>query len=158
MNKAIIICGPTASGKTDFAHKLALKNNGEIVNADDLLIELLQIPAAHDADFKYKSVWAHDFGLTDEDIMLLDDTALQEIVGIKKYSTYWDDEDNVNVYGVINKKWKFKDDLKKSRWQLEEELKLNMKLHKEKLLNTGADTWEIKKELKRRRKAAKYAN
>ena len=36
MNKAIIICGPTASGKTDFAHKLALKNNGEIVNADSM--------------------------------------------------------------------------------------------------------------------------
>ena len=36
MNKAIIICGPTASGKTDFAHKLALKNNGEVVNADSM--------------------------------------------------------------------------------------------------------------------------
>ena len=36
MNKAIIICGPTASGKTNFAHKLALKNNGEIVNADSM--------------------------------------------------------------------------------------------------------------------------
>jgi tRNA dimethylallyltransferase len=36
MNKAIIICGPTASGKTNFAHKLALENNGEIVNADSM--------------------------------------------------------------------------------------------------------------------------
>lgn len=34
MNKAIIICGPTASGKTDFAHNLALKSNGEVINAD----------------------------------------------------------------------------------------------------------------------------
>ncbi len=34
--KALIICGPTASGKTDLAHGLALKNNGEIVNADSM--------------------------------------------------------------------------------------------------------------------------
>lgn len=32
--RAFVICGPTASGKTEFAHKLALKINGEIVNAD----------------------------------------------------------------------------------------------------------------------------
>ncbi len=36
MKKAIIICGPTASGKTDFAHSFALQNNGEIVNADSM--------------------------------------------------------------------------------------------------------------------------
>ena len=36
MKKAIIICGPTASGKTDYAHKLARQNNGEIVNADSM--------------------------------------------------------------------------------------------------------------------------
>lgn len=36
MKKAIIICGPTASGKTNFAHRLACKNNGEIVNADSM--------------------------------------------------------------------------------------------------------------------------
>lgn len=38
MKKAIIICGPTASGKTDFAHEMALGNNGEIVNADSMQI------------------------------------------------------------------------------------------------------------------------
>ncbi len=38
MKKAIIICGPTASGKTNFAHELAHKNNGEIVNADSMQI------------------------------------------------------------------------------------------------------------------------
>ncbi len=36
MNKVIVICGPTASGKTQFAHLLAKKNNGEIVNADSM--------------------------------------------------------------------------------------------------------------------------
>ena len=42
-NKAIIICGPTASGKTDIAHKLALELNGEIVNCDSVQI-YKQIP------------------------------------------------------------------------------------------------------------------
>lgn len=36
MNKVIVICGPTASGKTQFAHSFAKKNNGEIVNADSM--------------------------------------------------------------------------------------------------------------------------
>lgn len=42
-NRAIIICGPTASGKTAFAHQLALQHNGEIVNADSMQI-YKQIP------------------------------------------------------------------------------------------------------------------
>ena len=36
--KAIIITGPTASGKSDFAHKLALKINGAIINCDSVQI------------------------------------------------------------------------------------------------------------------------
>jgi tRNA dimethylallyltransferase len=39
----IIICGPTASGKTGFAHNLARFYNGEIVNADSMQI-YRQIP------------------------------------------------------------------------------------------------------------------
>ncbi len=37
MNKkpeVIVVVGPTASGKSDFAVDLALKNNGEIISAD----------------------------------------------------------------------------------------------------------------------------
>jgi tRNA dimethylallyltransferase len=34
LNKLIIILGPTASGKSDLAIKLAKKFNGEIVSAD----------------------------------------------------------------------------------------------------------------------------
>lgn len=41
--RAVIICGPTASGKTNFAHHLAKKRNGEIVNADSMQI-YKQIP------------------------------------------------------------------------------------------------------------------
>ncbi len=35
-NRVIIICGPTASGKTDIAVKVALKLNGEIISADSM--------------------------------------------------------------------------------------------------------------------------
>ena len=37
-NKAIIITGPTASGKSDFAHKLAMQINGAIINCDSVQI------------------------------------------------------------------------------------------------------------------------
>ena len=36
--KSLIITGPTASGKSDFAHKLALKINGAIINCDSVQI------------------------------------------------------------------------------------------------------------------------
>jgi len=36
--KSIIITGPTASGKSDFAHKLALRINGAIINCDSVQI------------------------------------------------------------------------------------------------------------------------
>ena len=34
MNKALIICGPTATGKTKLALQLAKEFNGELVSAD----------------------------------------------------------------------------------------------------------------------------
>ena len=44
MNKVVVICGPTASGKTQFAHFLAKERKGEIVNADSMqLYEQLPI-------------------------------------------------------------------------------------------------------------------
>ena len=36
--KSIIITGPTASGKSDFAHKLAQQINGAIINCDSVQI------------------------------------------------------------------------------------------------------------------------
>lgn len=36
--ESVIIAGPTASGKSDFAHKLALAINGAIINADSVQI------------------------------------------------------------------------------------------------------------------------
>ena len=38
MNKSIIVTGPTASGKSDIAIKMAMKLNGEIVSADSMQI------------------------------------------------------------------------------------------------------------------------
>ncbi|MBF8247007.1 MAG: tRNA (adenosine(37)-N6)-dimethylallyltransferase MiaA [Rickettsia sp.] len=38
MKRILGICGPTSSGKTDLAHKLAKKISGEIVNADAMQI------------------------------------------------------------------------------------------------------------------------
>lgn len=43
LNKIVVICGPTASGKTGFAHLFAKNNNGEIINADSLQL-YRQIP------------------------------------------------------------------------------------------------------------------
>ena len=37
-SKIILISGPTASGKTEFAIKLAKKINGEIINADSMQV------------------------------------------------------------------------------------------------------------------------
>ena len=37
-HNAIIIAGPTASGKSDFAHKLAKRVNGAIINCDSVQI------------------------------------------------------------------------------------------------------------------------
>ncbi|MGI4775790.1 MAG: tRNA (adenosine(37)-N6)-dimethylallyltransferase MiaA [Janthinobacterium lividum] len=38
MQKVLILCGPTASGKTNLAHCLALMYNGEIINIDSMQI------------------------------------------------------------------------------------------------------------------------
>ena len=37
-SKIILIYGPTASGKSNFAIKLARKINGEIINADSMQV------------------------------------------------------------------------------------------------------------------------
>ena len=37
-SKIYLISGPTASGKSEFAYKLAKKINGEIINADSMQI------------------------------------------------------------------------------------------------------------------------
>ena len=38
MKKILVVCGPTASGKTDFAVQMAKRLNGEVVSADCMLV------------------------------------------------------------------------------------------------------------------------
>ena len=37
-SKIILIAGPTSSGKSEFAYRIAKKINGEIVNADSMQV------------------------------------------------------------------------------------------------------------------------
>jgi tRNA dimethylallyltransferase len=54
MKKITIICGPTASGKTNYAFELAKQNNGIIINADSrqLFKDIQIISASPDAHMK----------------------------------------------------------------------------------------------------------
>lgn len=47
--QAIIICGPTASGKTSFAHNLATRYKGEVINCDSMQLYNLPIITASPA-------------------------------------------------------------------------------------------------------------
>jgi tRNA dimethylallyltransferase len=67
-NRAIIICGPTASGKTELAHKIALKNNGEIVNADSMqLYKQLPIITASPEEYLKNELPYHLYNFQDVD-------------------------------------------------------------------------------------------
>lgn len=65
----IYICGPTASGKTGFAIDFALKNNGEIVNADAFqLYRGLEILSAAPSAEEQARVPHHLFGVLDASV------------------------------------------------------------------------------------------
>ncbi|MDP4709411.1 MAG: tRNA (adenosine(37)-N6)-dimethylallyltransferase MiaA [Rickettsiaceae bacterium] len=67
-HRAIIICGPTASGKTEFAHQIALKNHGEIVNADSMqLYKQLPIITASPAASLQKELPYHLYNFQNVD-------------------------------------------------------------------------------------------
>ena len=80
--------------------------------------------------FKYTNVKPEDFGLNDEEILLLDDKQLNQLVSLKNYRPFKNVEDDaapaegqqksrdkkgkdrgVNVYAVINKKKEFRKEL-----------------------------------------------
>ena len=55
-SKIVLIYGPTASGKSDFAIKLAKKINGEIINADSMQVyKDLKILTARPLKRNYKN-------------------------------------------------------------------------------------------------------
>ena len=62
-SKIILIYGPTASGKSDFALKLAKKVNGEIINADSMQVyKELKIISARPYPKDYQKIKHHLYG------------------------------------------------------------------------------------------------
>ena len=65
-SKIILISGPTASGKSIFAFKLAKKVNGEIINADSMQVyKQLKILSARPNQKKYQKIRHHLYGFHD---------------------------------------------------------------------------------------------
>ena len=63
-SKIILIYGPTASGKSEFAIKLAKKINGEIINADSMQIyRELKILTARPFQKEFKKIRHHLYGI-----------------------------------------------------------------------------------------------
>jgi tRNA dimethylallyltransferase len=62
-SKIILIYGPTSSGKSQFAVKLAKKINGEVINADSMQIyKELKILTARPFKSDYKKIKHHLYG------------------------------------------------------------------------------------------------
>ena len=65
-SKIILISGPTASGKSSFAIKLAKKIKGEIINADSMQVyKQLKILSARPIPKNYQSIKHHLYGFQD---------------------------------------------------------------------------------------------
>mgnify|MGYP001174305078 CR=1 FL=1 len=65
-SKIILISGPTASGKSSFAIKLAKKVKGEIINADSMQVyKQLKILSARPHQIKYQKIKHHLYGFHD---------------------------------------------------------------------------------------------
>ncbi len=62
-SKIILVYGPTASGKSEFAIKLAKKVNGEIINADSIQIyKELKILSARPFQKNHQKIKHHLYG------------------------------------------------------------------------------------------------
>ena len=62
-SKIILIAGPTASGKSEFAVKIAKKINGEIINADSMQVyKQLKILTARPTQKNQKKIKHHLYG------------------------------------------------------------------------------------------------
>ena len=65
-SKIILISGPTASGKSSFAIKIAKKINGEIINADSMQVyKQLKILTARPNKEDQKDIKHHMYGVVD---------------------------------------------------------------------------------------------
>ena len=67
-SKIVLISGPTASGKSSFAVKIAKKINGEIINADSMQIyKNFRILTARPSQIEKKNIKHHLYGVIDLD-------------------------------------------------------------------------------------------
>ena len=67
-SKIILISGPTASGKSNFAIKIAKKINGEIINADSMQVyKRLKILTARPSNKNKQNIKHHLYGVIDLD-------------------------------------------------------------------------------------------
>ena len=67
-SKIILISGPTASGKSNFAVKIAKKINGEIINADSMQVyKRLKILTARPSNKNKQNIKHHLYGVIDLD-------------------------------------------------------------------------------------------
>ena len=65
-SKIILIAGPTASGKSSFAVKIAKKINGEIINADSMQVyKQLKILTVRPNKKEQKNIKHHMYGVVD---------------------------------------------------------------------------------------------
>ena len=65
-SKIILISGPTASGKSNFAVKIAKKIQGEIINADSMQVyKKLKILTARPNKIEQKNIKHHLYGVVD---------------------------------------------------------------------------------------------
>ena len=65
-SKIILISGPTASGKSSLAIKIAKKIDGEIINADSMQVyKQLRILSARPDPKKYQKIRHHLYGIHD---------------------------------------------------------------------------------------------
>ena len=88
-SKIILISGPTASGKSNFAVKIAKKINGEIINADSMQVyKQLKILTARPNKEEKKNIKHHMYGVIDLDQKFSTGqwlkTAIKKIKEIKK--------------------------------------------------------------------------
>ncbi|MDB0046378.1 tRNA (adenosine(37)-N6)-dimethylallyltransferase MiaA, partial [Candidatus Pelagibacter sp.] len=63
-SKIILISGPTASGKSNFAIKIAKRINGEVINADSMQVyKQLKILTARPNKEEQKNIKHHMYGV-----------------------------------------------------------------------------------------------
>ena len=106
--------------------------------------------------FKYKKVAKHGFGLENSDIIFLDDQKLNNLVSLKKYRTYRDDEDMSNMHRVRTIKNQYRDHITESKAELKREMKLLLEIQKAKLLEGGKNLKYLEKKAERERKNKKF--